>query len=423
MAKKSSKSNSTTIVGVLSGIFIILAALIAQFFFGADILGDIDVLDEVATQIAESNETSNDTTQGNTANNNVVVSDTGQFSLFFTNPLNTSDRSQHVGSPIEEAVIASINGAQTSVDAAFYELNLERVSQALIDAQARGVTVRMVVDDEAFVEEEELQPDDSTLDMFEAAGFELYCEDTDHTPSSYDMRCDDRSALMHNKFIIIDGSTIWMGSMNMTHNGVYNNNNNFMRVNSTRLAQNYQFMFNEMFGGTFSVRGNEPYAVPFRNLNVSEIPIEQYYSPEDGEILEARILELINEAQSSIRVMTFNLTLDTIGAAIVDRLNAGVDVSGVFEVRGSLQGQMPVLGCEGAAVRQDGNPNTMHHKVIIIDESIVITGSFNFSENAKNNSENVLIIHSSDIAADYLNEFNRVFSQGEEVSRTEMGCS
>ena len=52
----------------------------------------------------------------------------------------------------------------------------------------------------------------------------------------------------------------------------------------------------------------------------------------------------------------------------------------------------------------------MHHKVFIIDENIVITGSFNPTESAdKRNDENILIIHDSIVAGKYLGEFDRVW--------------
>jgi phosphatidylserine/phosphatidylglycerophosphate/cardiolipin synthase-like enzyme len=64
----------------------------------------------------------------------------------------------------------------------------------------------------------------------------------------------------------------------------------------------------------------------------------------------------------------------------------------------------------GIEVRLDSNPHTMHHKVIVIDEAIVITGSYNFSSSAeKHNDENVLILYDVAISAEYLLEFNRIF--------------
>jgi phosphatidylserine/phosphatidylglycerophosphate/cardiolipin synthase-like enzyme len=53
----------------------------------------------------------------------------------------------------------------------------------------------------------------------------------------------------------------------------------------------------------------------------------------------------------------------------------------------------------------------MHHKVFIIDEKIVITGSFNFSAGAdESNDENVVIIEDPALAKAFMAEFQRVYS-------------
>jgi phosphatidylserine/phosphatidylglycerophosphate/cardiolipin synthase-like enzyme len=65
-------------------------------------------------------------------------------------------------------------------------------------------------------------------------------------------------------------------------------------------------------------------------------------------------------------------------------------------------------------VRLDGNEGLMHHKVFIIDERIVITGSYNFSASAETtNDENVVILFNPAIAAQYLGEFQRVYDHGQ----------
>ncbi len=65
----------------------------------------------------------------------------------------------------------------------------------------------------------------------------------------------------------------------------------------------------------------------------------------------------------------------------------------------------------GLDVRLDGNQGLLHHKVMIIDGQIVVTGSYNFSASAENtNDENVIVIYSPDIAAQYLREFQRVYA-------------
>ena len=86
----------------------------------------------------------------------------------------------------------------------------------------------------------------------------------------------------------------------------------------------------------------------------------------------------------------------------------GVKIKGIFEKRGtgSEYSKYKVLDYQGAEVRKDSSGGVMHHKVFIIDNKTVITGSFNPSNNAdKRNDENVLIIHDKDVALRYLEEF------------------
>jgi phosphatidylserine/phosphatidylglycerophosphate/cardiolipin synthase-like enzyme len=123
--------------------------------------------------------------------------------------------------------------------------------------------------------------------------------------------------------------------------------------------------------------------------------------------------------------MAFSFTQDDLGAALLARAEAGVDVMGIFETRGSETefSELPALYCAGLLVRQDGNPGTFHHKVFIVDGEIVVTGSLNFSENADDsNDENVVVIGNSDIAAQYLAEFERRWAEAEEPDPADMNC-
>jgi len=65
-------------------------------------------------------------------------------------------------------------------------------------------------------------------------------------------------------------------------------------------------------------------------------------------------------------------------------------------------------------VRQDGIDGLMLHKVFIIDGEIAITGSNNFSRSAEERyDENILVIYNTDIAQEFLEEFERVQVQTE----------
>ena len=58
----------------------------------------------------------------------------------------------------------------------------------------------------------------------------------------------------------------------------------------------------------------------------------------------------------------------------------------------------------------DTNSRYMHHKVMIVDGVIVITGSYDWTETAETyNDENLIVISSSQIASVYEEEFSRIW--------------
>ena len=124
--------------------------------------------------------------------------------------------------------------------------------------------------------------------------------------------------------------------------------------------------------------------------------------------------------------MTFVFSLEELALAMLRQTEEhDVRVRGIFERRSSLAdwSVLPELYCAGAGVRQDGNANLLHHKVIIIDEGTVIAGSFNFSRSAaRSNDENLLIIRHPDIAALYLDEWRRQWDSATRIREDMVDC-
>lgn len=85
----------------------------------------------------------------------------------------------------------------------------------------------------------------------------------------------------------------------------------------------------------------------------------------------------------------------------------GIDVQGIFDkTQNSKYSQYSFLAYQGIPVSLDTNPKFLHHKVFIIDNETVITGSFNPSSNAdKSNDENVIILEDKELASLYVKEF------------------
>ena len=193
------------------------------------------------------------------------------FHVYFSDPQSPAAGTLR-GGP-DAVLAAAIEDARLSVDIAMYDLDLWSIRDALLDAHRRGVTVRVVAESDN-LDEPEFQ---ALID----AGIPVLG--------------DRREGLMHHKFVVIDRLEVWTGSMNFTLNGVYRNDNNLVRIRSSRLAEDYQAEFEEMYiadrFGALSLADT-----PNPVVTVSDVPIEVYFSPDDG--VAARIVELIQEAES-----------------------------------------------------------------------------------------------------------------------------
>jgi len=328
------------------------------------------------------------------------------WEVYFTSPSIVNDPGQWQDS-IEGRLIEKIDAAQNNIHIAAFEFNLTPVAEALIAARQRGVDVRWVTDNENGLEAD-VEPDRGQFAMLQQAGIEV--------------KADDRSALMHNKFWIFDSQVVWTGSTNITENGVFKQNNNTIVIHSPELALIYEREFQEMWAGQFGPTSPSQLAEQTITLNGSQIVV--VFTPEDG-ALERAIIPIVRSAGKSIRFLAFSFTDYPLADAMSQRASSGVDVAGVFEKVGSETdaAELRTLFCARVPVRQDGNSAFMHHKVIVVDERIVITGSLNFSTSAETaNDENVLIIDSPEIASLYLQEFGRVWSVATDPDPAKFPC-
>jgi phosphatidylserine/phosphatidylglycerophosphate/cardiolipin synthase-like enzyme len=312
----------------------------------------------------------------------------GWYSVFFTDPGSPGAASYRGG--IDENLAAAIEAARVSVDMAIYDLNLWSIRDALIEAHRRGVAVRVVTESD--------NTDEQEIQDLKDAGIQVIG--------------DRHEGLMHNKFVVIDRSEVWTGSMNFTTGGGYLDNNNLIRLRSTLLAEDYTREFEQMFIDDHF--GSEKTAqTPNPTVTINGSLIEVYFSPEDGAL--EHILQAVNSAEKSITFLAYSFTSDELADALIARARDGVKVQGVFDkdqYHSNYGTEFDRLTEAGIDVRLDGNPRLMHNKVIIIDDLVVITGSYNFSNNAEyNNDENTLIIHNADIAGQYRTEFEQVYSE------------
>ncbi len=138
--------------------------------------------------------------------------------------------------------------------------------------------------------------------------------------------------------------------------------------------------------------------------------IEALFAPEDQ--VADRVIELIRRARTSIHFLAFSFTSGEIAEGMLERAADGVPVFGILEstqARSNTGAQFDFLRQGGAAVLLDANPRNMHHKVILLDGEIVITGSYNFTNSAESkNDEDLLILWNPELAGAFEKEFQRI---------------
>lgn len=306
--------------------------------------------------------------------------------IYFTNP-ESPLASQDTGG-IDGPLVASLDAARLTIDVAVYSLNLRSIRDALIRAYERGVQVRVVMESDNM--------DGSAPQALIEAGIPVLG--------------DRREGLMHDKFVVIDRSEVWMGSMNFTYSGTYEDNNQLLLFRSVKMAEDYTKEFEEMFLDDMFGDHVVP-ETPFPKVDIDGTTIEVYFSPDDG--IAEPILELLNNAEKSIYFLAFSFTTDEFGNAILRQAENGLTVAGVMEeeqVKSNIGTEYDLFKRAGLDVLLDGNDGQMHHKTIIIDKRIVITGSYNFSRSAETrNDENLIVIYNEQIADFYLQEFQRIY--------------
>jgi len=312
------------------------------------------------------------------------------FELYFTNP--SSPLSPQGTGGVDGPIVEAIDAARLSIDVAAYSLSLNSVRAALIHAHERGTTVRVVM--------ESSNMDRSDPQRMIEAGIPIVG--------------DNRQGLMHDKFIVIDRSEVWMGSMNFTDAGAYDDNNNLMRIRSTKIAENYTTEFEEMFNE--DKFGPDVVAqTPNPTVTIDGTRLDTYFSPDDGAL--AGLVPLLEGAQESIYFLAYSFTSNQLGDIVRQKAEAGLTIAGVMDeeqVKSNQGTEYDPFRQAELDVRIDGIDGLLHHKVFIIDEKTVVLGSYNFSQSAEErNDENLIIVHDPVIARQFLLEFQRVWDQAQ----------
>jgi len=314
----------------------------------------------------------------------------------FTNP--GTSAATEVDMPIDERVIEAINAATTSVDIAVYGFDHAAITQAVLRAFSRGIRVR-------FVGHGDELATSNGLKAIQTAGVPMMLR-----PST---------ALMHHKFMVVDGHIVAFGSMNFTTYAAEQNDENLVFADSTELATIFKGEFEQMFAGKFGPKKIARATRPTVALDGGSVTL--HFSPKED--TATRLREVLATAQTRLYFMTYSFTLAEVAADMVAAKQRGVEVVGVFD-KGSATSrysQDDFLAANGVSVYLDGNENSsgfaggrLHDKVMIVDaggsDPMVVTGSYNWSTGATTeNDETLAILSGPRFVAPYVQEFCRIY--------------
>ena len=315
------------------------------------------------------------------------------------------------GQPAEataERVVAFLAGAERSLDLALYDVRLpgeigDRVGDAIRAAHARGVDVRIVFNQDERPEDDGERPFFPAPPRTEPHVLETLGVPVKPIPGWRD--------LMHHKYVVRDGASVWTGSKNWTLDSWTRQENVVVTIDDRGVAAAYARNFGQLWDlGRIGESGNFD--------TVSGGAVRPWFCPGRGPELSHRIAKRIGAARRRVRIATPLLTagpiLGTLAEVIEERR---VDVKGVCDATQVRQvfGQWaanpasrwkgPLLArCLVAFHGKRSTPyapgavhDYMHAKVTVADD-VVFVGSFNLSRSGEENAENVLEIADGGLA-------------------------
>lgn len=125
--------------------------------------------------------------------------------------------------------------------------------------------------------------------------------------------------------------------------------------------------------------------------------------------IQNKILKELDTARVSIFVVMAWFTNETLSAKLIEKYKEGLDVKvaiyddGINRLHGVDLADIPTIRIKST------KGGIMHNKFCVIDNQIVITGSYNWSSNAEfKNEENISIIRDNKTASDYSIEYRNL---------------
>lgn len=304
-----------------------------------------------------------------------------------------------LGAPdnLQETIISFIEGADKRLEIAIQEVDNWEIANAIIRAKQRGITTTVVL------EGDYLKSYPGLKDPYHEGGSLQHNREIMATMmrAGVNVKLDFNTSIFHQKFIVRDRLSVLTGSTNFTTTGVSNNLNHIFIIHDKKIATLYYLEFKEIMRGNFGKLNEGHDKIPDVK-EVSGIPVKVLFAPDHNPEME--IMKQMAKAKSRIDFAIFTFSQSSgIDDQMLLSARAGVSIKGVFENKAGNQRWAATRVLDQAGVDtylaskliQEQFPEKLgklHHKLMIIDEQVVIGGSFNYTGPANAlNDENIMI--------------------------------
>ena len=326
-----------------------------------------------------------------------------------------------------DRLVAFLDAARTTLDVAVYDAHFEdatgdRIIAALDAAEARGVQVRAVYND-VHRRPVPIPPPPEGPSMLQRMANAVPSEAISGIPD-----------LMHHKYVVRDGHTVWTGSTNWTGDAWTRMENVIVTIESADLAAAYTEDFEQLWKkrhvertGTFD---DQPASLD------GGATVRALFSPGRGRKMSQLVASRIGQARERIRicspVITSTPILGTLAELVHDqRCDLLITVDGPqmrqalhqWSEDGRAAWKAPLyerIVASGHLAAKASTPyapgalhDYMHAKIVVCDDW-VLTGSYNCSHSGEMNAENILDIHDpllADLAAGFCEQVHDRYSK------------
>jgi phosphatidylserine/phosphatidylglycerophosphate/cardiolipin synthase-like enzyme len=218
----------------------------------------------------------------------------------------------------------------------------------------------------------------------------------------------EKSGLHHLKIIISDDRRFFLGTGNFSKYGLTNDWNGYLDIPISRV---------------FSEKLKLNLEEKKMDVVLIEKGIQYLFSPDYGTLIQDTILEELSLAKKSIQVLAFDHYDEIFSSVLKKKSSEGTHIDVVYN--DPVDPEAYYLNEElfgfTSGIFRDGNSDTadngdgfpegglLHHKTILIDDKILLTGSFNFSLNARDKNREIFLKTSEYLLVnEFKKEFNRI---------------